>query len=300
MVNSKPRIAFCFSWQARTLDQTYLFFQKNLFNAAKKQWFVYDVFCAVEDDEDVNKVKLLNPTKVEKIKSKDVEIKKINKIYNNLHDKNLKYFDSEYLQFLIKSTLNQWYKIERSIELWMDYGEIKDIKYDIIFRLRFDGYFNNVLNFNNILTQLQLTPVIVNRFNFNPNRLRSISDYYFICTQSIVKKLKLIDNYKKVVYENISIRFLIPHIASKIILFFLKINHNIKILSQNTLEIIKKKYAFWVFVPEILLYKMFIVNDVKLKITSMNFSLKRKNWEIITLPLNKRVNNYLEINCEAN
>jgi hypothetical protein len=36
-MNNKPRIAFCFSGQARTLDQTYLFFQKNLFEAAKEQ-----------------------------------------------------------------------------------------------------------------------------------------------------------------------------------------------------------------------------------------------------------------------
>ena len=80
----RPRIAFCFSWQARTLDQTYLFFQKNLFDAAKEQWFDYDVFCAVEDDEDADKVKLLNPTKIEKIKSGDVEKiikKKTMKIY---------------------------------------------------------------------------------------------------------------------------------------------------------------------------------------------------------------------------
>ena len=71
-MTNKPRIAFCFSWQARTLDQTYLFFQRNLFDAAKEQWFDYDIFCAVEDDEDVKKVDLLNPTKVEKIKSSKV------------------------------------------------------------------------------------------------------------------------------------------------------------------------------------------------------------------------------------
>ena len=82
MISNKPRIAFCFSWQARTLDQTYLFFQKNLFDAAKEQWFDYDVFCAVEDDEDVDKVNLLNPTKVEKIKSNDIERIILNKYKN--------------------------------------------------------------------------------------------------------------------------------------------------------------------------------------------------------------------------
>lgn len=34
---------------------------------------IFDVFCAVEDDDDLNKVKLLNPTKIEKIKSSEVE-----------------------------------------------------------------------------------------------------------------------------------------------------------------------------------------------------------------------------------
>jgi hypothetical protein len=69
----KPRIAFCFSGQARTFDITYPYFKKNLFDAATEQGFEYDIFCAVEDDQDAQKIFIMNPQSYILIKSEEVE-----------------------------------------------------------------------------------------------------------------------------------------------------------------------------------------------------------------------------------
>jgi len=157
MSDNKPRIAFCFSWQARTLDQTYLFFQKNLFDAAKEQWFDYDVFCAVEDDEDVDKVKLLNPTKVEKIKSSEIE-KIIEEKYGDFIRTafKTKYKWAYYTYEWVVRYLQQIYKVSRSIKLCGNYE-----KYNIIVRLRFDTIFINKFNYNQILKDLNQGSTII-------------------------------------------------------------------------------------------------------------------------------------------
>ena len=182
-MTNKPRIAFCFSWQARTLDQTYLFFQRNLFDAAKEQWFDYDVFCAVEDDEDVDKAKLLNPTKVEKIKSS--EVRKI------IDEKWGSFIENEYSQkygYSWKGTsvniLQQFYKICQSINLKNQYKNEKKISYDIVLKLRFDCPFPRKLNFDNILNRTRESKRIVlcNRNKMIPSYkyLIKIEDFYFI------------------------------------------------------------------------------------------------------------------------
>lgn len=282
MSNVVPRIAFCFSWQARTLNQTYLFFQKNLFDAAKEQWFDYDIFCAVEDDEDVDKVKLLNPVKIEKIKSSEVE-KKMQFDINN--DKNLKYFDCDYARFLPWAVQQQWYKIEKSFIIKDDYKKEKNLKYDIVFRLRFDVYFTSKINYNSVLNIVQDEwKVICNRYWKYPNEIRSITDLYFICSDE--DSTKLIDNmfskFKFYSKNLISLRFLIVNIASKLILFLLKINYNIHLLSSKALLNLKMKYIFWVLVPEVLLYKAFLFSQLKVFKSTIKVWLLRKNWNLST------------------
>lgn len=181
MSDMKPRIAFCFSWQCRTLDQTYQIFQKNLFDAAKEQWFNYDVFCAVEDDEDIGKVELLNPTKIEKIKSS--EVKKI------IDEKWGNFIKSDYVEkywcYWNGGTMPQmFYKICKSIELKNQYKKEKNISYDIVFRLRFDCPFPRKLNFNNILYKIKDSNriVVCNRNKMIPAHkfIIKIEDFYFI------------------------------------------------------------------------------------------------------------------------
>lgn len=183
MREKKPRIAFCFSWQARTLDQTFSLFQKNLFDAAKEQWFDYDIFCAVEDDEDVGKVNLLNPTKVEKIKSNEVK-----EIIDQKWGHFIKYEYAEKYGYSLKdetpNMLQQLYKICQSIKLKNIYKSEKNISYDMVFKLRFDTPFPRKLNFRNILRTIEKSDKIVlcNRNRLIPSAkfLIKIEDFYFI------------------------------------------------------------------------------------------------------------------------
>jgi len=183
MSKNKPRIAFCFSWQARTLDQIYQFFQKNLFDAAKEQWFEYDVFCAVEDDENIDKVNLLNPTKIEKIKSSQVE--------NIIRQSHWDFIDNCLLENYWytwfdwhMSMLHQLYKIQEAIKLKQEHEKKNSLKYDIVFKLRFDCAFLRKLNFENIYNDIKKSDkiVICNRNKMIPSYkfLIKIEDFYLI------------------------------------------------------------------------------------------------------------------------
>lgn len=198
----KPKIAFCFSWQARTLSRTYTFFQKNLFDAAKEQEFDYDVFCAVENDEDVDKVNLLNPTKVKKIKSSEVE-KIIEKKYWDFirNEFPIKYFHS----WTERSTVNmlqQYYKVWESMKIKMEYEKDNNLKYDIAFKLRFDAPFPNKLNFIEIHKKIKENEnsVICNKHKKSIVTkviwAESIDDIYFIMSNPASNKLSLVfDNW---------------------------------------------------------------------------------------------------------
>ena len=182
-MNKKPRIAFCFSWQARALDQTYLFFQKNLFDAAKEQWFEYDVFCAVEDDEDADKIKLLSPTKIEKFKSGDVA-KIIGEKYGD-------FIRNEYVEKYwfawnkwSENVLQQLFKISRSIQIKQDYQLKNNLTYNLVFRLRFDTPFARKLNFkeiNNVVRRNE-NIILCNKNKLIPSLkfITIIEDFYFI------------------------------------------------------------------------------------------------------------------------
>ena len=216
-MSNKPRIAFCFSWQARTLDQTYIFFQKNLFDAAKEQWFDYDIFCAVEDDEDVDKVKLLNPTKVEKIKSSEVEKIISSKYKEFIEEKiNKDYFWHQTSNDTVINALQQFYKIKKSIVL------IWDTAYDIVIRLRFDSLYLRKFNFLNIKSVLQNNNTIIcnkidylNRSSkiFFWSNSRYIEDFHFIGNSKSIAYLKNIFDDFKFAFEWFEMNFLkkIPH-----------------------------------------------------------------------------------------
>lgn len=208
----KPRIAFCISWQARTLDQTYLFFQKNLFNAAKEQWFDYDVYCAVEDDEDADKVNLLNPTKVEKIKSSDVEEIIKEKYWNFIDNEMYKYWYVAYTWTY--SLLQQIYKLQRSIRM------IKNIEYDLILRLRFDIIFLNKLNFNSIFERTKKWWLICNEAQYSGwmstiahhfiFSYHEISDIFFIWWNDMKIFGEIFDSFKNVVSNHKTYKIFMP------------------------------------------------------------------------------------------
>lgn len=287
----KPKIAFCFSWQARTLDQTYLFFQKNLFDAAKEQGFDYDVFCAVEDDEDLEKVKLLNPTKVKKIKSSNVE-KIIEEKYWNIDD----YIENICAwSFPASRFLQQLYKFCESIK-------IADNKYDIMVRLRFDMFFFNKLNFKNILSKVEDWHTIIcnvpyqrmsHIFWINFDEIREISDFYVIWNSSSIKKLKNWFNE----FEG-HIKFLKPkninfinknifNISNKFIKLLLYINRKLshRIFPIMPLSLLNSKLKFKTFCPELFYFNFFLNKWLNIERINITRILLRKDIEKSTINL---------------
>lgn len=283
MINSKPRIAFCFSWQARTLDQTYLFFQKNLFDAAKEQWFDYDVFCAVEDDEDIDKVKLLNPTKVEKIKSSEVEKIIERKYWNFIRNEA---FTIVYYAW-IKSLLQQIYKTQRSVQL------IWETKYQLILRLRFDTLFINKFNFITIYDSIKNWWIICNDVNvwhknwlfwFLPRLYTThveISDLFFIGGKNMIKFCHIFDNFEMVITSEYKIYKSLRPLYK----LFLKIDKYINIFNTNhwmkiphvPLYFVAKLFWFQILSWDAYFYK-FLKNEEIYK-TNISMGLIRKNGE---------------------
>ena len=173
---NRKKIAFCFSWQARTLDFTYQYFENKLFKPAKEQWFDYDIFCAVEDDKDYWKVeKYLKPTRIKKIKSSEVA-KDIEKRYWDFIRKNQgkKFYFYNTKRYSIVNWLQQWYKIYESNNLKSEYEKEQWFEYDIVVRLRFDLVFINKINFISVLKKIKKWII----FNKAPWKLDIIYDNF--------------------------------------------------------------------------------------------------------------------------
>lgn len=278
-MNKKPRIAFCFSWQARTLDQTYLFFQENFFNAAKEQGFDYDVFCAVEDDEDVDKVGLLNPTKVEKIKSSEIE-KVIDKKYWDFIKTvfRTKYKRAYYTYAWVVRYLQQIYKVSRSIKLCGDYN------YDIIIRLRFDTIFINKFNFKKIQSKIKdWNNIICNDQERHSIRwktchsTREIQDFIFIWN-------KISMNFLWDIFENFEQCFLwhevkpifqpIYRLSNFLVKILLYINNNTRI---HIPSLPKEFWAYMIFIPEKSYYEYYLYHKINVIKVDLSLFVIRKD-----------------------
>lgn len=96
----------------------------------------------MEDDQDLEKVELLQPLQVEKIKSNDVSrlIRQKYSDFKMLH-KNIYILYNYHPNLLHKSLTNylqQYYKVKRSIELKHNFEIDHSFTYDLVVRLRFD------------------------------------------------------------------------------------------------------------------------------------------------------------------
>lgn len=282
-MSKKPKIAFCFSWQARTLDQTYLFFQKNLFDAAIEQWFDYDVFCAVEDDEDVDKINLLNPTKVEKIKS--TEIKKIiDKEYpNNFEEFREKYWFIDLDWTYLVNNLQQFYKVQKSILLMKNFWENKKLNYDIVVRLRFDFIFFNKLNFIRISDVVKNWEILCNKYDTSKFFIKiwEINDFFFFWTEkSMLFLWSLFDNFLLALkWDEIrkSYKF-IHNVFRKIKKFFIYVNSRLWHWIIPIWEIRLIESCFYkLHTPELIYYKYFLIHEVPVIKTKFSYILVRKD-----------------------
>ena len=283
MSKNKPRIAFCFSWQARTLDQTYIFFQKNLFDAAKEQWFDYDVFCAVEDDEDVDKVKLLNPTKIKKIKSSDVE-----EFINIKYPDYIKEFLENYCLTdlnILPNTLNQFYKVQESILLMDKYWKQNKISWDIVVKLRFDFLFFNKLNYCNILKIVINNNIICNKHNTPKYLIKfwEINDFFFFGNyHSMVLLWSIFDDFVtlKFLKKIKSIYKPFFYFFGVIKKFFIYINNLLKhwILPVWLIRLFESIF-YEIYTPELIYYQYFIYHKIPVLKRNFSYMLIRKQVE---------------------
>lgn len=295
----KHRIAFCISWQARTFDMTYNYFKLNLFDAAKKQWFDYDIFCAVEDDEDAEKVEICNPTLIKKIKSNEVQKiidEKYWKYLRAIFDKKACFVDKNPEK--LERLLQQLYKIKIANELKIDYASNNNINYDIVVRLRFDDMFIRKINFIEILKHIKDNDEII--VNGTPNwklALIPIADFFaFWSNKSLDIYSSLFDNFKEVFNKNNL------NILQKILLFFLNIFKKIMFyFEEKNIKIISKYSAFlkfWVYILanyffinvyvfEKVFYENLVNNKLNIKKTSISNVLIRSNSSSIAVIFTK-------------
>lgn len=287
---NKPRIAFCFSWQARTLDQTYLFFQKNLFDAAKEQWFDYDIFCAVEDDEDVDKVNLLNSTKVEKIKSSEIgkviDIKYWDFIKTAFKTK---YKRAYYSYTWVVRYLQQIYKVSRSIKLCGNHN------YDIIIRLRFDTIFINKFDFKKIQSKIKdWNNIICNDQDCHSILWKicystwEIQDFIFIWNRISMNFLwDMFENFEQCFlwHEVEPIFKPIYRLSNFLVKILLYINNNTRI---HIPSLPKEFWAYMIFIPEKAYYEYFLFKKTNVIKIDLSLFIIRKDIKQSYIRLEKK------------
>jgi hypothetical protein len=284
---NKKRIAFCFSWQARTFDTTYPFFKINLFDAAKEQWFEYDIFCAVEDDEDLEKIYLMNPTIVEKIKSLEVQ-KIIDEKYWEFINENFnkKYCIHMYKKWNINWFLQQVYKVKIANYIKNNYINEYDKKYDIVIRLRFDTLFLNKFNFNRIYNSIKEWKNILNIWTRN---IVPIQDFFAIGNNDFINSFSSVfDNFRNIFrWREISIYkkgflFLLNflyyfhlYIEKRIWGFISRIIWYLTHLIATFIN----KYIFTVYTFENIYFQNLKIKNYIIFFTSISFILVRKDFK---------------------
>ena len=283
----KPRIAFCFSGQARTLDQTYPFIKSNIIDAAKEQGFDYDVFCAVEDDEDCYKVNLLNPTNVEKIKSTEVEQIIIDRFWKDQERLSNYTFMKRLPQNpnMLLWYLQQVYKFTKSIKM----ANNQNKEYDLVVRLRFDFYFFNKLNYKNIIEATRGKSIICNDTLFI-RKFTIITDFFFVWNQKTMTILsEIFDNFLIGFkwWEHNRIIYNIFNSIRRLIFYFNKTVIKKWIIPVTPIWFMESRFNT-IFTPEYHCYKYLCNNGVRIIKEYFSLVLLRKNIENSRVSLNKK------------
>ncbi len=284
-MENKPRIAFCFSGQARTFDTTYPFFKVNLFDAAKEQWFEYDIFCAVEDDEDLEKIYVMNPTKVEKIKSMEVQKIIDEKYWDFIKESfNKKYFFHRLTKTTIPNFLQQVYKIKISNEIKNLYALENNIDYDIVIKLRFDLLFINKLDFILIDKVINNWKLIINKWM---QEIIPIGDFFVFWNKKTMNEFSLIFDDFQNIFKWKELKWFLKIISS---LFSNLYNIFMYIENKNIIFISKYSgyfiYIFWLFLNKIfftpytyekIAFDNIMNKNLAIEYSSISYLLIRKN-----------------------
>ena len=243
MENKMKKVAFCFSGQARTLDLCYPYIKKNLLDLVGKNGKDYDIFCCVEDDENLKKVKLLEPIKTKKIKSSEVDkiIKDELRFLNKQNYKTIIYPES--FSFNFRNIYQQLFKIDQSFKLLKKYMETENVSYKYFIRIRFDFLPLDILKIENFKIRKNEVIVPILR-GVRPEN--EISDMFCITSDFLAFRsyCSLYSNFIKVVRKNLSIKttffqkiyfFFEKNYSNFFLFIFKKLNKKQRKLPRNLL-----------------------------------------------------------------
>lgn len=193
--------AVCFSGLAKTLDLCYPYIKKNLLDALGS----YDIFCCIEDDENAGKTNLLNPIKIEKIKSSEVD-KIIKNKLKLLKKKNYNTFIfPESSKFNFRNMFQQFFKIKKSFEILEAYMKEKNIIYRHYIRIRFDFLPLDIIKLENF--KMKENEVTVPNYK-GARPKNELVDMFYVAGDFDTFKIccSLFDNLEKILQENLSIK----------------------------------------------------------------------------------------------
>ncbi len=271
------------SFEKEKLILTGIDISETAINKAKKQGFDYDVFCAVEDDDDMEKVYLLNPTEITKVRSYEVE-KIIKQQYGNFIETafDTKYCFMNFSNNAILNLLHQCYKIQSCNTLKNEYSKLNNVEYNIVFRLRFDIFFFNKINFNSLLSDVSNNKIICN--NWSSRKILSllpIQDFFFIWNNENMDILSRCFNDFADIFRRNEIRYLfkpIYYLFNAINKFNVKLWYRINKLS-HALGILNAYLFFKVYTAESCFYRHLKNNNINIKTTEISLIFIRKNIE---------------------
>ncbi|MBS3087449.1 hypothetical protein J4226_02545 [Candidatus Pacearchaeota archaeon] len=138
----KKKVAFCFSGQARTFDLCYPYIKKNFLDPLGENKKDYDIFCCVEDEKDADKILVMQPTKILKVKSED-----FNEKYKDVISLNYKKY---FARGNLSNQLNQLNKIYLANNLRKQFQKENNISYNFVVRTRFDIFPISKINYSSL------------------------------------------------------------------------------------------------------------------------------------------------------
>ncbi len=283
--NKQPavkNVALCFSGLVKSLELCYPYIKKNLLDHIGS----YDIFCYAEDDENTEKVKLLNPIKMEKVKSSEVS-KIIKPEIKFLKKQNYKTcIHPESFRFNLQNNYQQLYKINQSFNLLEKYMNENNISYKYFIRIRFDMLPLDIFKIEDF--KLKKKEIIVPKKR-NETLKYQVSDMFCITEnfRTFKSYYSLYNNFRKIVQENVSIK---PTFFQKIYFFFEKNYSDFFFFLFKTLNKKQKKFprqllGFFLLFPK-MFYKEFKRKTMCCLERVLFYYLKSEKKEIIEKKIN--------------
>ncbi|MEK6925733.1 MAG: hypothetical protein AABW50_00480 [Nanoarchaeota archaeon] len=196
-------VALCFSGQIKKFELCYPYIKKNLLDNIGS----YDIFCCAEDDSDLGKIEMLNPFKLEKIKSSDVDkiIKEKNKELNKGNYKH--YILPQSSKFNFRNIYQQLFKIKGAFNLLERHMKENNVNYNYFVRIRFDFLPLDIIKIEDF--KLKKNKIAVPRIRLKDTEPRvQINDMFCIAKDFDTFRIycSMYDNYEDIIQKEISLK----------------------------------------------------------------------------------------------